>query len=83
VGRPDCRDAPEREEGSERGGEQPGDPADQGVRRTRRHPGDDYNVIDLLDRLADRCVELLAADAAGIRLADAQRNLRVVASANE
>ena len=34
---------------------------------------DDYDIIDLLDRLAGYCVELLAADSAGILLADAQR----------
>ncbi|MDT7615214.1 MAG: hypothetical protein QOF00_2661 [Pseudonocardiales bacterium] len=44
---------------------------------------DDYDVIDMLDRLAGYSVELLAADAAGILLADAQRNLHVVASTNE
>ncbi len=44
---------------------------------------DDYDIIDLLDRLAGHCVALLAADAAGILLADAQQNLRVVASTNE
>jgi GAF domain-containing protein len=44
---------------------------------------DDYDIIDLLDRLAGHCVDLLAADAAGILLADAQDNLRVVASTNE
>jgi GAF domain-containing protein len=44
---------------------------------------DDYDVIALLDRLAGHCVELLTADAAGILLADAHRNLRVVASTNE
>jgi len=44
---------------------------------------DGYDVIDLLDRLAGHCVELLAADAAGILLADGQQNLRVVASTNE
>jgi GAF domain-containing protein len=44
---------------------------------------DDYDIIDLLDRLAGYCVELLAAETAGILLADAQRNLRVVASTNE
>ncbi len=44
---------------------------------------DDFDVIDLLDRLAGYCVELLEADAAGILLADTQRNLRVVASTNE
>jgi GAF domain-containing protein len=44
---------------------------------------DDYDIIDLLDRLAGHCVDLLDADAAGILLADAQDNLRVVASTNE
>ena len=44
---------------------------------------DGYDLIDLLDRLAAYCVQLLAADAAGILLADAQQNLRVVASTNE
>lgn len=44
---------------------------------------DDYDVIDLLDRLVGYSVELLAADAAGILLADSQRDLRVVASSQE
>ena len=44
---------------------------------------DDYDIIDLLDRLAGYCVELLAAESAGILLADARRDLRVVASTNE
>jgi GAF domain-containing protein len=44
---------------------------------------DDYDIIDLLDRLAGYCVELLAADSAGILLGDAQSTLRVVASTNE
>ena len=44
---------------------------------------DDYDIIDLLDRLVTYSVQLLAADAAGILLADAQGNLRVVASTNE
>jgi GAF domain-containing protein len=44
---------------------------------------DDYDVIDVLDRLARHSVELLAADAAGILLADARAKLRVVASTNE
>ena len=44
---------------------------------------DDFDIIDLLDRLAGYSVELLAAESAGIVLADAQRNLRVVASTNE
>ncbi|MGH3669584.1 MAG: GAF and ANTAR domain-containing protein [Pseudonocardiaceae bacterium] len=44
---------------------------------------DDYDVIDLLDRLVGYSVGLLAADAAGILLADSQRTLRVVASSHE
>jgi ANTAR domain/GAF domain len=44
---------------------------------------DDYDVIDLLDRLAGSSVELLAADAAGILLGDAESTLRVVATTNE
>jgi hypothetical protein len=44
---------------------------------------DDYDVIDLLDRLAGYSVALLAADAAGILLGDARANLRVVASTDE
>jgi GAF domain-containing protein len=44
---------------------------------------DDYDIIDLLDRLVGYSVELLAADAAGIMLADGAGDLRVVASSNE
>jgi len=44
---------------------------------------DDYDVIDLLDRLAGYSVELLAAEAAGILLGDAESTLRVVATTNE
>ena len=44
---------------------------------------DDYDMIDLLDKLAGYGVELLAADAAGILLIDAHSKLRVVASTNE
>jgi GAF domain-containing protein len=44
---------------------------------------DDHDIIDLLDRLVSYSLELLAADAAGIVLADAQGNLRVVASSSE
>jgi GAF domain-containing protein len=44
---------------------------------------DDYDIIDLLDRLVGYSVELLAADAAGIMLVDSQRHLQVVASSNE
>ncbi|MBC8091331.1 MAG: GAF and ANTAR domain-containing protein [Pseudonocardia sp.] len=44
---------------------------------------DDYDIIDLLDRLVTHSVELLAAEAAGILLADARGDLRLVASSNE
>ncbi len=44
---------------------------------------DDYDVIDLLDRLAGHSVELLAADSAGILLGDSDATLRVVASTDE
>jgi GAF domain-containing protein len=44
---------------------------------------DDYDIIELLDRLVSYSVELLAADAAGILLADSQRTLQVVASSQE
>ena len=44
---------------------------------------DDYDVIDLLDRLVGYSVELLAADAAGILLVDTMGDLRLVASSNE
>ncbi|MGH3765623.1 MAG: ANTAR domain-containing protein [Pseudonocardiaceae bacterium] len=44
---------------------------------------DDYDIIDLLDRLVSYSLELLAADAAGIVLADSQGTLRVVASSSE
>jgi transcriptional regulator with GAF, ATPase, and Fis domain len=44
---------------------------------------DDYDVIDVLDRLVAHSVTLLAADAAGIMLADSRGRLRVVASSSE
>src|SRR3954453_15084259 len=44
---------------------------------------DEYDVIDLLDRLADFSGQLLPADAAGIVLGDARRELRVVAASDE
>ena len=44
---------------------------------------DEYDVIDLLDRLVGFCVELLSADAAGIVLGDARRELRAVAASDE
>jgi GAF domain-containing protein len=44
---------------------------------------DEYDVIDLLDRLAGYCVELLAAQAAAIMLVDPRGVLRVAASTSE
>jgi GAF domain-containing protein len=44
---------------------------------------DEYDVIDLLDRLVGFCVRLLPADAAGIMLGDARRELRAVAASDE
>jgi transcriptional regulator with GAF, ATPase, and Fis domain len=44
---------------------------------------DDYDVIDLMDRLTTHCVELIPADAAGLLLADRRRGLNVVSSSTE
>jgi transcriptional regulator with GAF, ATPase, and Fis domain len=44
---------------------------------------DDYDVIDLLHRLTERCVELLQVDAAGILLGDQRGRLHLAASSNE
>jgi GAF domain-containing protein len=44
---------------------------------------DDYDVIEVLDRLVGYSVSLLSADAAGIMLVDARGRLRVVASSSE
>jgi transcriptional regulator with GAF, ATPase, and Fis domain len=44
---------------------------------------DDYDIIDLLDQLVAHCVALLAADAAGIMLADPREELRPVAASSE
>src|ERR687889_437269 len=44
---------------------------------------DEYDVIELLNRLADFSVQLLPADAAGIVLGDARRELRAVAASDE
>jgi len=44
---------------------------------------DDFDVIDFLHLLVDRCVELLDVDAAGLLLADQHGQLQVIASSNE
>ena len=44
---------------------------------------DDYDIIDLLDQLVAHCVDLLAADAAGLLLGDGRGRLRVVAASSE
>jgi GAF domain-containing protein len=44
---------------------------------------DDYDMLDLLDRLVAVSVGLLAADAAGIVLADAREHLTVVAASSD
>jgi hypothetical protein len=44
---------------------------------------DDYDVVDLLHRLAAHCVNLLDVSAAGLVCADEQGNLRLLASSNE
>ncbi|MEJ3654025.1 GAF and ANTAR domain-containing protein [Actinomycetes bacterium KLBMP 9759] len=44
---------------------------------------DDYDIIDLLDQLVGHCVALLAADAAGLMLGDARRELRIVATSSD
>lgn len=44
---------------------------------------DDYDIIDLLTSLTDRCVSLLDASAAGVMLAGPGGDLRLVASSSE
>jgi transcriptional regulator with GAF, ATPase, and Fis domain len=44
---------------------------------------DDFDVIDVLTQLTSRCVELLKAAAAGILLADANGQLRVIGASTE
>jgi GAF domain-containing protein len=44
---------------------------------------DDFDVVDLLIRLADRCVEVLDVRAAGIMLAAPDGQLRVIASSSD
>lgn len=42
-----------------------------------------FDVIDFMHTLTDRCVELLGADAAGLMLTDQRGHLRVIASSAE
>lgn len=44
---------------------------------------EDFDVIDLLHRLSERCVELLNVSAAGILLADAHGELQIIAASDE
>src|SRR5438309_11180914 len=44
---------------------------------------DDFDVVELLTMLADRCVEVLDADTAGLMLAAPEGDLRVMASSSE
>ena len=44
---------------------------------------DDFDVVDLLTLLADRCVEVLDVAAAGLMLAAPDGDLRVMASSSE
>lgn len=44
---------------------------------------DDFDIVDLLTLLTDRCVELLDVSAAGVMLATPDGELRVVASSSE
>jgi GAF domain-containing protein len=43
----------------------------------------DYDIVDLLTGLTDRCVELLGVSAAGVMLASPEGNLGLVASSSE
>ena len=43
----------------------------------------EFDVVDFLHGLANRCVRLLDVDAAGLMLADQRGSLRVIASSSE
>ena len=43
----------------------------------------EFDVVELLSLVADRCVDVLEADAAGIILASPEGDLKVIASSNE
>jgi hypothetical protein len=44
---------------------------------------DDFDVVEFLHRLAERCVDLVGCAEAGVLLADAGGALRVIASSSE
>ena len=44
---------------------------------------DDFDVLELLTRLVDRCVEVLSVDAAALMLASPDGDLRLAASSSE
>ncbi len=44
---------------------------------------DDFDLVELLSLLADRCVDILGVSAAGVMLATPEGDLRVVASSSE
>jgi hypothetical protein len=44
---------------------------------------EDFDVLDLLQRLSARCVELLDVSAAGILLVDAHGELQIIAASDE
>ena len=44
---------------------------------------DDFDMIDFLHLLTERCVQLLGVSAAGLLLADGQGALQVVAASSE
>jgi hypothetical protein len=44
---------------------------------------DDFDVIDFLHTLAERCVQLLDVDAAGLMLADQRGQLHATAASSE
>jgi len=44
---------------------------------------DDFDIVEVTQRLMERCVELFSATAAGLLLADAKGHLRVLASSSD
>lgn len=45
--------------------------------------GEDFDVVDLFERLASHCVTLSGADAAGVMMSDGRGRLRVVAASHQ